>query len=163
MAKYISLTQNKKVLIDDDIYARYHDVPFHASRVKNKFYARTSRTLMGHSIRTYLHQLVIGLPVSRHWQICFKDGNTLNCLKENLIYIRRSDNTQKHSKTQIGRKKTSKYIGVSFRPARYLARIKFDGKLINIGEFENEIDAVKAYNQYAIKCFGDKAKINKLN
>jgi len=163
MAKYLALTQWKQVLVDDEINKLYGDVPFHASKVKEKFYARTSRTLLPHSIRTYLHHLVIGLPSNKQWMICFKDGNTLNCQKENLQYIRKSDNTQKHSKLQTERKKSSKYLGVSFRPAHYKARIKFDGKTINIGEYKTEGEAAKAYNEYAKKLFGDKAKLNELS
>lgn len=162
MAKYIALTQGKQALIDDDIFEKYGTVPFHASKVKDKFYARTSRTLLPHSIRTYLHHLVIGLPSNKQWMICFKDGNTLNCQKENLQYIRKSDNTQKHSKLQTERKKSSKYLGVTFRPAHFKARIKFDGKTINIGEYKTEEEAAKAYNDYAIKLFGEKAKLNPL-
>lgn len=74
MAKFFTLTKGKKVLVDDDVYEKYKDVPFHASKVKSKFYARTSRTLMEHSVRTYLHHLVVGLPISRQWMICFKMG-----------------------------------------------------------------------------------------
>jgi len=160
MAKFIQITQGKKVLVDDDIYEKYKDVPFHASKAKTKFYARTSRTLMEHSVRTYLHHLVIGLPTSKQWMICFKDGNTLNCTKQNLQYIRHSDNTQRKSKTQKNRKKSSKYLGVSFIPARYTARIKFDGKIINIGSYKTEKEAAIAYDAYAKKLFGDKAKLN---
>jgi len=94
--------------------------------------------------------------------ICFKDGNTLNCKRENLQYIRKSDNAQKNSKLQTQRKKSSIYLGVTFRPAHYKARIKFDGKTINIGEYKTEEEAAKAYNDYAKKLFGDKAKMNKL-
>lgn len=114
------------------------------------------------SIRTYLHHLVIGLPSSKKWMICFKDGNTLNCQRENLQYIRKSDNTQRHSKPQKQRKISSRYLGVSFRPAHYQAQIRYEGKTIYIGKYENEIDAAKAYNNYAKRLFGEKAKLNTL-
>lgn len=162
MIREIALTQGKKAIVDEDIFIKYGSVPFHASKVKDKFYARTSRTLLPHSIRTYLHQLVVGLPVSKKWMICFKDGNTLNCRKENLAYIRKSDNTQKNSKIQKDRKKSSKYLGVTFRPAHYKARIKFEGKIINIGEYKTEEQAGKAYNDYAKKLFGENAKLNSI-
>lgn len=160
--KIIILTQGQKAIVDDDIFNKYSTVPFYASKVKDKFYARTSRTLLPNSIRTYLHHLVIGKPSSKQWMVCFKNGNSLDCRRENLQYIRKSDNTQKHSKTQTKRVKSSKYLGVTFRPAHFRARIKFDGKTINIGEYKTEKEAAKAYNEYAKKLFGDKAKLNEV-
>ncbi len=156
--KQVKLTQDKIALVDDDF--KFFDVPFHASKVKNKFYARTSRTLLAGSIRTYLHQLVIGCPINNKWMICFKDGNTLNCQRTNLEYIRKSDNTQRHSKTQLHRNKTSIYLGVTLKPAVYRARIYYDKKQVIIGEYKTEIEAAKAYDKYAKKLFGEKAKIN---
>ena len=162
MAKYILLTQGKRAYVDKEIFEKYRNVPFHASKVKSKFYARTSRTLLPNSKRTYLHHLVIGLPVSKKWMIYFKDGDSLNCQRSNLQYIRKSDNTQRHSRTQKGRKVSSEYLGVTLVPARFKARIKYEGKTINIGSFQNEKDAARAYNYYAKKLFGQSAKLNSI-
>lgn len=58
--------------------------------------------------------------------------------------------------------KTSKYRGVSFINGKYLAQI-WDGNIkknIKIGEFDEEIEAAKAYNKKAIELKGNKARLN---
>ena len=160
MAKEIALTQKQKAIVDDDIYDKYFGVKFYACLSKGRFYARNGTFVFDGKKGVNLHQIVIGNAPSKQWQITFKNGNSLDCRRENLIYIRKSDNTQKHSKTQKERVKSSKYLGVSFVPARYNVRIKFDGKMIHVGSFKTELEAAIAYDNYAKKLWGDKAKIN---
>ncbi len=59
--------------------------------------------------------------------------------------------------------KTSKFRGVhlcSVSKKKWIAEIYHNGKDINIGRFNTEIEAAKAYNEKAIELKGDKAKIN---
>lgn len=44
-----------------------------------------------------------------------------------------------------------------------MAYIKINGSLNNLGLFEREREAAKAYNYMAIKHFGEYARINKFN
>lgn len=62
------------------------------------------------------------------------------------------------------RNKSSKYKGVCWDKSRkkWMAGIKHNGKRIYIGRFESEQLAAKAYNEYAIKIFGDFANTNKI-
>lgn len=150
--KQIVLTQGKKVIVDNDTYEKYGNIKFYAAKSKNFFYARNND--LG-----YLHNLVLGKPVSKRWQVKFKNGNTLNCRKNNLMFIRHSDNTQSKSKLQKNRRKTSKYLGVS-HVNYYAARIKFDGKVLNIGKYRAEKEAALAYNIRARQLFGENAKVN---
>jgi hypothetical protein len=150
--KEIQLTQGQKAIVDDDIYDKYNHRKFYAAKSKKFFYARNND--LG-----YLHNLVMGNKVAKNWQVKFINGNTLDCRKENLIWIRHSDNTQKESKLQNNRLKTSSYVGVS-HVNYFMARIRFEGRTINIGKFDTEIEAAEAYNFKAKQLFGESAKLN---
>lgn len=168
--RQIKLTQNKVALVDYDIYKLLEDVPFHAAHSKGKFYARSNRTLLEGKPRTYLHWIVIAPSFHKSFQIRFKDGNTLNCQRDNLEYIKRSVNTQLNSKKQKERKKSSQYLGVSkdcnkkkLRTKRWSAIIKHEGKCYRLGRYLTEEEAAEVYNKKAIELFGSSAKINKIN
>jgi hypothetical protein len=154
----IELTRGQKALVDDDFFDTYGHIKWYAAENKGRYYARNSS--LGEGKRgIYLHNFIMGNPKNKCWQIRFKNGNTLDCRKENLMFIRRSDNTQQTSKTQKRRSKTSEFLGVS-HVNYYASRIKCDGRTINIGKFKTEKEAAIAYNTYAKKFFGDKAKLN---
>lgn len=66
---------------------------------------------------------------------------------------------------RIFREYTSKYRGVTHIQNDgdyYRATLNSKGKTYNIGCFKNEDDAARAYNEYAIKLHGDKAKLNEV-
>ena len=58
----------------------------------------------------------------------------------------------------------SVFKGVSWhkRDRRWVAKIKANGRRINLGYFISELAAAKAYNESAIKNFGEFARINQL-
>lgn len=60
--------------------------------------------------------------------------------------------------------KTSKYQGVYFSEERkkWKAQISPNRQRVSLGSFDREIDAAKAYNEAAIRFYGDKAKLNKI-
>ncbi len=54
------------------------------------------------------------------------------------------------------------YKGVSFhKPVqKWVAHIKFNGKVQHLGYFEDEREAAEAYNAAALEHFGEYAKLN---
>jgi len=58
---------------------------------------------------------------------------------------------------------TSKHKGVSWHKKleKWIARIMFN-KAVYLGSFKNEIDAAEAYNQAALKYFGEFANLNNI-
>lgn len=165
----IALTQGKRAMVDDDIYHLLQNVPFHAAETRGRFYARSNRTLLEGKPNTYLHWVVIAPSFHKSFQIKFKDGNTLNCQRDNLIYIERSRNTQQSSKLQKGRVKKSKYLGVGkvmnarLKSERWSAQTKHEGKMIYIGKYTTEEEAALAYNKKMIELHGPDCRLNNIN
>lgn len=153
-------------MVDDDIFHLLQDVPFHAAKSGDFFYARSNRTLLEGKQHTYLHWIVIAPSFRSDFQIRFKDGNTLNCQRYNLEYVEKSVNTQQNSKTQVNRVKKSKYFGVSkvmsprLKSERWQARTKHDGKNLYLGKFDTEEQAAEAYNKKMIELYGTDARLN---
>lgn len=89
------------------------------------------------------------------------DGNKLNNHISNLRAANQSENIA-NSKSR--KNSTSKYKGVSKTKSgsNWIARIAKDGKQIWLGSFFNEKEAAKAYNEAAIKYFGEFAYLNKI-
>jgi group I intron endonuclease len=73
--------------------------------------------------------------------------------------------TNRRGIKQLNRKTSSKYVGVYWhkRNKRWESAIKFQGKKIYLGGFIVEEDAATAYNNAALKYFGENAKLNIIN
>lgn len=106
---------------------------------------------------TSMHRLIMNAP--RNLLVDHKDGNTLNNVKENLRICTKSQNTANSKK----RKNTlSCYKGVTRHRGRWLAQIRHNGKLKFLGYFPSEHEAALAYNQAAIDCHGEFARLNNI-
>jgi ribosomal protein S18 len=77
-----------------------------------------------------------------------KDLNILNNNYTNLEWVSSRENTHHY---ELNQKRISKYIGVSFDKQRnkWTSKIKVQGKTINLGRFDLEIDAYNKYLNYA--------------
>jgi len=109
-----------------------------------------------------LHGAIIELSskiVKAGEEIDHKDGDKLNCLDDNLRICNHLQNSR-NRKTQ--KNKSSKYKGVTWYKSykNWKAYIKFNGKLINLGYYLTENEAAQAYNEAAIKYFGEFAQLN---
>jgi hypothetical protein len=108
----------------------------------------------------WLHQIIKPKP-KNGLRAVFKDGNRLNCRKENIEYI--TSNTFGHA---LVRKRGDNAVlqEVYFRGVTkvFKSRIKHNKKVYHLGTFENPRDAAIAYNQKALELYGVKAKLNDL-
>lgn len=77
------------------------------------------------------------------------DGNRLNNNHSNLEWVTSRENCQHYALSIKNR--SSKYIGVCYDKNRlkWKARIKINGKTINLGRFETEIEAHNKHMEYA--------------
>lgn len=97
-----------------------------------------------------------------------KDGDTLNCQKWNMRLCTRPQNNKNSSKRRT--KKIGQYKGVHYWPQwnkrainpnkPWQARIVVDRKTIELGLFEREDDAARAYDAAAKVYFGEFARCN---
>lgn len=87
-----------------------------------------------------------------------KNRDKLDNCRSNLrpaTYLQNSGN----QKTGYG---SSKFKGVSWYKVteKWLSQIQFEGKTKHLGYFTDELDAAKAYNEAALKHFGEFARLN---
>lgn len=68
-----------------------------------------------------------------------------------------------HQGVPKGKGKTSAFVGVSInKRGKWVAYITYHGKSMNLGVFELEKDAAKAYNNKSLELYGTNAKINQI-
>lgn len=106
----------------------------------------TGRTYMHVDGKTYFSYRLAWLYVYGQFpdsEIDHIDGNKKNNSIYNLRQASRHENAQN---IKVAHKNNvSGFLGVNKRGSRYRARIRIDGKLINIGQFDTPVEAHDAY------------------
>jgi len=154
----ISLSQGQVALVDDEDYYTLIQYKWFASKRKNKFYAYRNISINGKHTNQYMHRLIMNA-TSKSGDVDHIDTNGLNNQKQNLRLCSTSQNNM-NQLPQIG--KTSAYKGVFWDKynKRFVCKIKLNGAIVFIKYCRNEIDAAVAYNNAALKYFGEFARIN---
>lgn len=159
MEKHIWLSQGKSAIVDEDDYDFLMQWKWYLS---NRGYATRDVVHKWRNPRIVqkiaMHKVIMKSD-DRQW-IDHINRNSLDNRKSNLRFC-----TQAQNVMNVGiykNKKSSKFKGVFRRGegGTYRAIIGFKRKIINLGTFENEIDAAKAYNDAAKKYFGEFANLN---
>lgn len=138
-----------RTFIDSDTYLKVCDYSWF---VNNKGYVATA--IKGEY--TLLHRFIFGL--GRSDKACVDHINK-NRLDNRLCNLRKcsfADNLKNKSKYKNTK---SKYAGVDIRPQSdgrisYRARIRHNGKYINLGTYKTEVDAAKAFDRKALELRG---------
>jgi hypothetical protein len=150
--RFIPLTQGKVAIVDAEDYEWLSKYKWHASNAGGKFYA--TRCRKNRSIS--MHRIIMGEPKGMF--VDHIDGNSQNNRRSNLRTCTPAQNLQ----NQRPKEGTSRYKGVYFhkKDNKWMAKIGFNGKSIYIGNFEDEIEAAKAYDTKATELFGEFAYLN---
>ena len=152
---------NLEILIDDedfDLISKYNWYVYKPHK-STTYYSRATHTIKENkNAKIYIHRLILGVTDPSIF-VDHIDGNGLNNQKLNLRICSQSEN-MRNMKKPISNK--SGFKGVFYRKDRntYAAAIVVKGKKHHLGHFKNKLDAANAYNQAAIKYFGEFAKLN---
>lgn len=105
-----------------------------------------------------MHRFILNPPIGQ--LIDHKDGDTLNNKKSNLRFCTPQEN-QRNKNSYKG--SVSKFKGVCWDKSRkkWTAKINFEGTK-NLGRFEKETEAARAYNVAAKELHGEYARLNKV-
>lgn len=148
---WIKLTQGQETCVDLGDWERVRRHRWYAQRGRKTYYGATMLTTNGKRAQVYLHKFLLQAPVVDH-----KDGDGLLNLRNNLRGASYSQNrhNQKRKRTDC----TSRFKGVNFHALAKKWRVEVAGNYV--GLFVDETIAAKAYDETAIKYFGEFAALN---
>jgi hypothetical protein len=165
----IELTQGKQAVIDDDDYNLVKDYTWTWDRSypHSNGYAKTYiRVGTGriNGVRRPRAQLrmhsLIAAAMGIKGEADHKDCDGLNNRRSNLrpaTRIQQMMNTRKRLGCY-----SSQYKGVQWNPQRqrWVANLKYRGRLYRLGSFKSEVEAAEKYDDWAETLFGDYARLN---
>ena len=150
--KEIPLTQRQVALVDDEDYDELMKYKWFACKSCGLFYARRYGGKYQKNISMHSH--ITGYVRTDHI-----DGNGLNNSRGNL---RKCSNAENIRNSKIRKDNSSGYKGVSFKRSnnKFQVRIRINARDIHLGLFKTALEAARAYNESAIKYFGEFARLN---
>ena len=156
--KQIKLANNRGIaLVDDNDFEETSEHKWVMSNEPNTNYALTWINIKGKFKTVSMHRLI--MKAKKGQEVDHRDRNGLNNQKNNLRLCTRSQNLMNMKKRENC---SSRYKGVtrSKSAKRWQAQITLNYRNINLGLFDSEIDAARAYNKAAIRLFGEFARLN---
>lgn len=155
----VQITQGKEVLVSNEDYSEISDYNWSYS-ASTGYAVRKGRKNRSEPLTVHMHRVIIDVKANE--QVDHINGNKLDNRRSNLRVASVQKNSFNRKKPKV--KCTSQYKGVLKRKnaSKWEARIKFNNKAIYLGRFVNEEDAARAYNEAALKYFGDFAKCNEI-
>lgn len=163
MVSKLPLQNGKFALVDDEDYERCSKytwtVQAHGGSGRTKSQNRVFTTIHSRkgSKSLKLTKFILGEGFKDGRLLIFKNGNDLDFRKTNLVF---AESQSRKNQLKRGVPNTSsKYKGVSWasKNNKWCARIGLDGVYKNLGYFEDEDDAARAYNAKALEFYGASA------
>ena len=160
--KEIPLSQSKVTLVDDEDYEWLNQWKWCAWKSGNIFYAERSvypNGWKGKKITILMHREILCLANGDGKLGDHRDRNGLNNQKHNLRVVNKAING--YNRKMMSNNKSG-YRGVSFyKPNnKWATKIRVETVLIHCGYHPEKIDAARAYDQAALKYYGNDAILN---
>lgn len=155
--KKIILTKGKFTIVDDKDYEWLNRINWYYSLTKDgNEYVLTKINYK----TTYMHRLILNLQNSpKHIYTDHINGNGLDNRRQNL---RISNNHLNQANQKLSKSSTSGFKGVYWHKQnnRWAVQIMVERKHISLGGYKDKLEAAKAYDQGALKYFGEYARLN---
>lgn len=157
--KEIELTKGKFTLVDDDDFEKISQYKWYVTKKRDNYYAYRDQMINKKKYHIPLHRFLLNVP--ENMEVDHINRNGLDNRRENLRVCTQGQNNANRLKYKNN---TSGYKGVFWhiKNKYWRTQIVINKKAIHIGVFQDKVDAAKAYNQAALKYFGDFANLNKL-
>jgi hypothetical protein len=156
----IPLTRGKYAIVDPQDYPRLAAYNWHTRRSGRTFYAcrNASRANGGPRRNIWMHSEV--MPPPPGYVIDHINHRGLDNRNANLRPATPSQNACNRRFPPPAKHSTFRGVGKRHNSRLWKARIAIDRKVIELGYFENEIDAARAYDRAAKKYHGQFAILN---
>lgn len=157
----IPLTQNKFTIIDDEDFPVVMNYKWYAKKVnkKNKYYVYTNGyNQLGNKKKLMIHRIIMNIQ-DPNIKIDHINSNSLDNRQCNLRICGHSQNSRNRI---LNKNNTTGYKGIFYRKSKnwWESHIKYNTKKIHLGVFKTKEEAAEAYNQAAVKYFGEFANLN---
>jgi hypothetical protein len=160
--KEIELTHGLVALVDDEDYKYLNQWNWHASRTKYTFYARRNlKSGEVHSTKRMHREIFEHISGELgHLIIDHINGDGLDNRRSNLRIADHRKNEWNSRKKPAKVNKHHPYKGITFARGHWCAQIKVGDRHIHCGYYPTPGEAAAAYDEAAVKYFGDFARTN---
>jgi hypothetical protein len=156
----IYLGEDEWTILDQQDYCRYREFKWFIKGNGSKVYALRSFKIGPKKTKmAAMHREIMNAPKGKI--VDHKNGDSLDNRRVNLRFATQSQNLANAIRDKS--KATSRFTGVYLNKARekkWHVGIRYQGKKVFLGRFDNEIDAAKAYDEAAKKYHGEFARLN---